>query len=260
MLSSRKLRLIFSDRLFQNINGGQSSEFSSKIPEDRDKSTKKTKKITVSARNDFVSHNLNSTISTYWRRQQTIRDYIEEEEKKAQRRSQANEQKKQRNYYSSTMNSEQSLHRNNKDKNQTKSQKYVFNHDRTSQSALIANHDDGYDDDDDDSDSDYFLDKLETPEWGKLDLPKINKDFYKASDITLNRASDVISDFYEKEHVKVEQNSQRPIFQFNELKDLTAEVITALEERGHANCTPIQAQAIPLALSGRNFTGISQSG
>ncbi|MEM6943215.1 MAG: DEAD/DEAH box helicase, partial [Pseudomonadota bacterium] len=46
---------------------------------------------------------------------------------------------------------------------------------------------------------------------------------------------------------------------FNEL-DLDPKVLQAIEETGYENPTPIQAEAIPEALKGRDVIGIAQTG
>src|SRR5215469_594608 len=46
---------------------------------------------------------------------------------------------------------------------------------------------------------------------------------------------------------------------FNELK-LSEKVLAAVEAAGYTTPTPIQAQAIPVALEGRDVVGIAQTG
>ena len=51
----------------------------------------------------------------------------------------------------------------------------------------------------------------------------------------------------------------QPDMTFNQLK-LSEKVLAAIEAAGYTTPTPIQAQAIPVALEGRDVVGIAQTG
>ena len=59
------------------------------------------------------------------------------------------------------------------------------------------------------------------------------------------------------------QRAQKPEFltntRFNEF-DLHAEVLAGLNDAGFEYCTPIQAQTLPMSLTGRDIAGQAQTG
>lgn len=90
------------------------------------------------------------------------------------------------------------------------------------------------------------------------DLKEIKKNFYKPSEITKNRTKAEIAAFRSKNEIRVPSDALNPIFTFDELEHLPT--IMAKKIRKFGEPTPIQAQGIPIALSGRNMVGIAQTG
>lgn len=107
---------------------------------------------------------------------------------------------------------------------------------------------------------DYSVEQLEVPNWDDVELNKIDKDVYKPSDKTQNRQAQEVDVFRTKMQIKIDTNAPKPIFKFNELNGSTEMLIGTLVKHHFVECTPVQAQAIPVALTGANMLTISQSG
>lgn len=105
-----------------------------------------------------------------------------------------------------------------------------------------------------------FGSSLGSIDWSAEQLEEIKKDFYQPSEITQNRSEDEIRDFQKEFEITVQQNAPKPIFTFNELKNLPQSVMNVIEKQGFSECTPIQAHGMPIALSGQNLVGIAQTG
>lgn len=211
---------------------------------------------------------MNSSISAYVQRQQTIWNDLQEEEKLAR-------QNEKRDYFikKSFSNQQNTVDKSQRqpsvfyrDKNQPvnfgkKSNKYYAIESGNRRNRKIQAATEEPDDDDSGSDSDdYKLEKLEIPNWSETDLIEINKDFYKPSKLTESRSAECIREFYSTKHIKIKSNVVKPIFKFNELNDLPQKMMIELEKLGFVDCAPIQSQGIPVALSGANILGISHSG
>lgn len=110
------------------------------------------------------------------------------------------------------------------------------------------------------SDDEESLIKLKTPDWQEIDLIEINKKFFKQSEKTSGRCDKTVNEFRISNEITVEQNAPKPILTFDELncsQNLIDELIT---QQSLVECTPIQSQGIPIALSGKNVIGVSLLG
>lgn len=216
-------------------------EYSSKKSKQNNKNTGK---ITVTANNDFVAHHLNSSIATHLRRQQGIRDYVQEEERQQQYEAGQKKVKSHEDYKDPKIN-EKSEHfkRSVKSTNDKKVSKIDLE-----ESELASDSDE------------YGIEELETPNWDQINLPMINKDFRKVSEITQNRCTAEIDEYRKKSQIKVSSDVEKPLFKFNELNDQSETIVNVLERNGFIDCTPIQAQGLPIALSGADLLAVSQSG
>lgn len=224
--------------------------FSSKKP-----NKKIVKKIIVTANNDFVTHQLNSTIATHLKRQQKISDYVQEEERKwfveSKLRNKSNNQSQPKRQTNAHTSSSTVLHnqRNQNDKSQMKNGREKYTTDKRSSEEILS----------DDESDDIGIDNLETPNWEQIKPIHINKNFYKPIDVTHNRSAEEILEFHSNSHIKISSNVPKPIFKFNELNELSQQMLAAIEKHNFHECTPIQSQGIPISLSGSNLLSISQS-
>lgn len=105
-----------------------------------------------------------------------------------------------------------------------------------------------------------FGQELGKVDWSTVQLDDIRKDFYQPSEITQNRSGDEIQDFQTKHEITISQSAPKPIFTFEELRCLPEPVMNVIKKQGFSQCTPIQAQGMPIALSGKNMVGIAQTG
>lgn len=214
-----------------SVNSEIIREYSAKKSKNGNKTTNQ---IRVTAKNDFVTHQLNTSISAHLKRQQKIWNDAQEKERRLQYRNKL---------------------RNDCDRDRT-------NHEHwTNQKAAYGTKNLGEDNgDSSDIDSDdYSLEQLETPQWERMNLVKINKKCYEPGPIAEDRPITEVNEFHTIAQVKINSDSPKPIFRFDELKHLSPKLIDAVEKRQFDQCTPIQSQSIPLALSGDNAIVISPS-
>lgn len=92
------------------------------------------------------------------------------------------------------------------------------------------------------------------------ELGEIKKEFYQPSEITKSRSDEEILEFRQRNEISVPNIAPKPIFSFNELENLPKEVAKEIQSKKFGECTPIQAQGMPIALSGKNMVGIAQTG
>lgn len=92
------------------------------------------------------------------------------------------------------------------------------------------------------------------------ELPQIRHNYYAPSDITANRSVDEVNDFRRKHQIRTSADAPAPIFTLDELANMPAKLIEGLRAGNIEECTPIQAQGIPIALSGRNVIGMAETG
>lgn len=238
-------------------------EFSSKKS-----NNKNIKKFTVTAKNDFVTHQLNTSIAKHLKRQQKILNLMQEENKIRNKAYDKNSSKRQ-DYDHDKFHRNASGHKNIQKepskpstyvqsknwKNQSKNFSKIYTIDKTVSEADL-NHGELSDCDSDD----YGIDELEVPNWKQINPIAITKDFYKPSEVTQSRNAEEIAEFHTKSHIKVSSNVPKLIFKFNELNDLSQQMLDTIGRQGFCECTPIQSQGIPISLSGCNLLSISQSG
>ncbi|XP_055303612.1 uncharacterized protein LOC129569118 [Sitodiplosis mosellana] len=262
MLSTKRLGLFCSRTAFRGKYSSLSSriirEFSSK---NKNNHNKNHPKIEVTAKNDFVTHQLNSSIAAHLKRQQKLWNHAVEEE------GQLRESRRIEYYFDEkTGKIEQTGYdgRSKMGKNQSQGYSKKYPNDggdtRVNQKAYNAQKFDSDEDDLSENDSDDFnLDELEIPNWEAMNLATIKKHFYKPSTTTENRSTDEVREFRTNNHVTLSSTSLKPIFRFNELNDLPQSMIGEIERRYLLECTPIQSEGIPIALSGGNMIAISPS-
>lgn len=238
-------------------------KFSSKKPNDRNsvKSKTKTNKY-VNAQNEFVTHQLNTSYAAHLKRQQKLwnqlqKDEQDEEEERKQRKpnfQQNSSRVRDDNYGHGHTN----VNRKEKRTMPDESSSNHFHRKSNYRKHQIDNdHDDALSESDSD---DYSVDKLESPNWDDMKLNQIHKDVYKPSDKTQNRNIQEVDAFRTRMQIKVDADAPKPIFEFNELNGLSETLLGRLEKEHFVECTPVQAQGIPIALTGTNMLAISQSG
>lgn len=104
------------------------------------------------------------------------------------------------------------------------------------------------------------LQKLRPISFDHAELGEIKKDFYQPNEITKNRSDDEVAEFRRKHEIIVPSDAPKPIFTFDELENLPSNLAMEIKKQNFIECTPIQAQGMPIALSGRNMVGIAQTG
>lgn len=104
------------------------------------------------------------------------------------------------------------------------------------------------------------IQKLRPLHFDADELSDLKKDFYQPSEVTKNRTEAEINQFREKHDIFVPSNAPKPIFTFNELENLPENLGKEIQKQNFLECTPIQAQGMPIALSGQNMVGIAQTG
>lgn len=104
------------------------------------------------------------------------------------------------------------------------------------------------------------LQKLQPIEFDHAELGTIKKDFYQPNEITKNRSDKEVSEFRRKHEISVPGDAPKPIITFDELENLPPKLAMEIKKQNFIECTPIQAQGMPIALSGKNMVGIAQTG
>lgn len=104
------------------------------------------------------------------------------------------------------------------------------------------------------------LQKLRPIDFDHSKLGEIKKDFYQPSEITTNRSDEEIAEFRRKHEIIISSDAPKPTLTFNELEKLPAALEKEIAQQNFIECTPIQAQGMPIALSGKNMVGIAQTG
>lgn len=235
---------------------------SSKKSSDGNYPKKKTKTNQfVDTQNDFVTHQLNTSFAAHLKRQQKILNQMQNENEEEKRKLLKQTKHKVRD-------DDDYGRRSGYTNDSRKVKRAIIDESSSSRFQRKSNYrqiDTDGDVDDDlnncDTDSDFSdVEQLEIPNWPEMKLNKINRDVYRPSQQTQNRHDRDVDAFRNDMHVKIDSNAPKPIFKFNELNSLSEIVSDALDRRQFSDCTPIQAQGLPLALSGVNMLAISQSG
>lgn len=104
------------------------------------------------------------------------------------------------------------------------------------------------------------IQKLQPINFDADELGELKKDFYQPSEITKNRSDAEVEEFRKKHEISVPRDAPKPIFTFNELENLPPNVAKEIQKQNFIECTAIQAQGMPIALSGKNMVGIAQTG
>lgn len=104
------------------------------------------------------------------------------------------------------------------------------------------------------------LQKLQPIEFDHSQLGEIKKDFYQPSELTKNRSDQEVMEFRRKHEISVPSDAPKPILTFDELENLPPKLAMEIKKQNFVECTPIQAQGMPIALSGKNMVGIAQTG
>lgn len=101
---------------------------------------------------------------------------------------------------------------------------------------------------------------LPNPNWDLASLEPIQKNFYEPHEKTLNRSDEEIAKFHAEHEITVPLGTPKPILEFDELSNVPKTLLKAIEKNNFEKASPIQAQAWPIALSGKNMVGIAQTG
>ncbi|XP_055303598.1 uncharacterized protein LOC129569117 [Sitodiplosis mosellana] len=104
------------------------------------------------------------------------------------------------------------------------------------------------------------IQKLRPLHFDAAELGELKKDFYQPSEATKNRTDAEIEEFRAKHDIFIPRDAPKPIFTFNELQNLPPNVAKEIQKQNFDECTAIQAQGMPIALSGNNMVGIAQTG
>ncbi|GAA6012562.1 hypothetical protein JCM10207_009041 [Rhodosporidiobolus poonsookiae] len=105
-----------------------------------------------------------------------------------------------------------------------------------------------------------FTVDLPAPNFSKLRLPEFNKDFYLEHHLVRSRSENEVAAFRSEHFINVEdENVPKPVTSWVEagIPDYIGEYI---QKSGFVKPTPIQAQAMPMAMSGRDLIAISETG
>ncbi|KEQ75573.1 P-loop containing nucleoside triphosphate hydrolase protein [Aureobasidium namibiae CBS 147.97] len=101
---------------------------------------------------------------------------------------------------------------------------------------------------------------LKSQQWDMSSLPKFEKSFYKEAPTVSERSQEEVDAFRKTHQIAVQgKNVPKPVETFDEA-GFPGYVINEVKAQGFANPTPIQCQGWPMALSGRDVTGIAETG
>lgn len=101
---------------------------------------------------------------------------------------------------------------------------------------------------------------LRAIDWSNRELAEFDKNFYNPSEATTNRSVEEVLAFRKENNITVPQGAPKPILSFEELNGLPPSILKNINASKFSECTPIQAQGMPIALSGQNMVGIAQTG
>jgi len=101
---------------------------------------------------------------------------------------------------------------------------------------------------------------LRAVDWANTRLERFEKNFYVEDKRVSSRSEREIEDFRRSKEIKVQgRDVPRPVTCFEET-GFPQYLMTSIRAQGFANPTPIQCQAWPMALSGRDVVAIAQTG
>lgn len=102
--------------------------------------------------------------------------------------------------------------------------------------------------------------RLRKPDWSTTQLVPISKNFYREQPTVAAKTPDEIAAFHHTKQITVKgRNVPKPISSWYEAT-LPPMVGSTVQKLGWTEPTPIQAQGLPMALSGRDVVGIAQTG
>lgn len=101
---------------------------------------------------------------------------------------------------------------------------------------------------------------LDAVQYNLDELEAFEKNFYVQSEITASRTEAEIEAFRKKHEITIPRDAPKPIYTFKELQNLPPTLAREIQRENFEECTPIQAQGMPIALSGQNMVGIAQTG
>ena len=109
-----------------------------------------------------------------------------------------------------------------------------------------------------------FGEDIEERDWEKVKLVKLQKNVYKPLDKVHERSHEEIVAFRKENQItivneKKESSIPNPIFEFEE-GGFSEEILDKLKNLGFNRPMPIQAQAWPIVMSGRDLIGIGETG
>ncbi|KAL0954714.1 hypothetical protein HGRIS_003667 [Hohenbuehelia grisea] len=101
---------------------------------------------------------------------------------------------------------------------------------------------------------------LRSINWATTKVEHFEKNFYVENDAVSKRSDKDIEDFRRSKEIKVQgRGVPRPVTSFEEV-GFPEYLMTSIRAQGFAAPTPIQCQAWPMALSGRDVVAIAQTG
>lgn len=106
----------------------------------------------------------------------------------------------------------------------------------------------------------YTLKELPIPDWDQMNLEEVKKNFYQEHWNVKERNEATIKEYMDQNRISVNgHDCPKPVEAFNEFC-FTDSVMMAIKAQNFVKPTPIQSQAIPVALSGRDMVGIADTG
>ncbi|KAK4056224.1 ATP-dependent RNA helicase dbp2 [Microbotryomycetes sp. JL221] len=101
---------------------------------------------------------------------------------------------------------------------------------------------------------------LEPIQWNGVELARFEKDFYEEDARVKSRSPADIAAFLEANKIQIAgRQPPNPVTTFDEAA-FPDYIATEIQNAGFASPSPIQAQGWPIALSGRDFVGVSATG
>uniref|UniRef100_A0A023FLZ1 RNA helicase n=1 Tax=Amblyomma cajennense TaxID=34607 RepID=A0A023FLZ1_AMBCJ len=101
---------------------------------------------------------------------------------------------------------------------------------------------------------------LRKPDWDRIQLQPFQKNFYHEHPNTANRSPAEVDAYRQANEITVKgRDVPKPILRFEE-GNFPDYIMKGIQAQGYAEPTCIQAQGWPIALSGKDFVGIAQTG
>lgn len=101
---------------------------------------------------------------------------------------------------------------------------------------------------------------LRKPDWDRMQLQPFQKNFYQEHPNTANRPASEVDAYRQANEITVKgRDMPKPILRFEE-GNFPDYIMKGIQAQGYSTPTCIQAQGWPIALSGKDFVGIAQTG